>query len=443
MALTFANTTDRDEVTSTAAISSLPAWTWLFWLQISTFTANRVIVRKRNIGHRITLFSTADLNISVARATTSTAYQTNSGLLSTLNKWYQLMVTFDIAAGAGLVHTALIGDLATALTACTFGTATDGSGAQLGDSGVNLGIRSQEGGGNSLQGVIAVAGYFNRVLTPGEGQDWLWYRNPKSGLILHHELGFQGTGTQIDYSGNGHAGTVTGATQSAHAPTRNPFSRRIRYVPVVSSGGSIASGAGQSQSDSTAVGAGASIASGLGGSLAASVAFAVGVAIFAGTGQSTSPSAAQATPAPIAAAVGESTSPSASAGGGASIAAGAGASSSPSTAFGSNDNVAQGDGASSSQSTATGAGAATGAGDGHSTSASGGMAVPAPLASGVGLSLGGSSAVGAGASIHAGAGAGLSQSIAFEPQTPISPQRSPTFVSPADSSTFVTAADSS
>lgn len=236
MSLTFGGaTTDRDEVAAAASINSLTTWSWAFWLMPTTLTNGRFIERKRNIGHRVVLSDAlGNFATSVALSGGGTSFITTGTPLA-VNKWSFIGATFDMAnAGGGgtgtpYAHHLYAGDLSTLVTECSYGTTSAGTGTLIGDAGVNLAIGGQEGGGNAFQGLIAVAQFYNRVLTLGEYQQLQFRRTMLSGCVLYHELGYNGTSTQPDWSGNGNSGTVTGATQGAHVPTSKPFNM---YTPL-------------------------------------------------------------------------------------------------------------------------------------------------------------------------------------------------------------------
>ena len=53
-------------------------------------------------------------------------------------------------------------------------------------------------------------------------QHWMRSQNHANSKVLMH-VGYNGTGTQADWSGHGNSGTVTGATVSAHVPLGPQF----------------------------------------------------------------------------------------------------------------------------------------------------------------------------------------------------------------------------
>jgi hypothetical protein len=86
-------------------------------------------------------------------------------------------------------------------------------------------------------GSIALVALWDRVMSLDELISQQFRPRVSDGCALFSLLGYNGTGTQPDWSGNGNVGTVTGATVADHAPI--PF-RRVGslYVPyTVAAGG--------------------------------------------------------------------------------------------------------------------------------------------------------------------------------------------------------------
>lgn len=238
MSLTFGGaTSDRVVVTAAASIDTLTAWTWYTWVNPTTITAGRKIMQKLDSsspfgGRDIRVVASNFIRVDVTRATTSTQYISNSNALST-NKWWFIAVTYDAAAAAGEVVNIYVGDLATLATESTYGTTTNGSGATTSDALGNLRIGNSTSGVQAWQGAIGLSGHFDRVMTLAEIQSHQFQPRVASGCVGFWNLGDNGTGTQPDYSGNGNAGTVTGASQSNNPPLRRPWGRRaVRGMPT-------------------------------------------------------------------------------------------------------------------------------------------------------------------------------------------------------------------
>ncbi len=229
MALTFgANLTDRVNIGSAAVIDNLNPFTWFMWLNANTITASRVFACKGLSGtnQKLCGFSGGSGNVivQVTRASVSTQYITNTTPLSSTGTWYCLAVTFDSGAAAGQVVNIYTGTLTSPLTEATYGTATDGSGGVSSDASSNFFWGNRSNFDLPFQGDIAIGMIFNRALSLGELKSLQWRPRMISGCVDFQILGYNGTGSQPDWSGNGNAGTVTGATQSAtHVPLPPPF----------------------------------------------------------------------------------------------------------------------------------------------------------------------------------------------------------------------------
>jgi hypothetical protein len=302
MALTLGGAaSDVINIGSGASLDDLDPFTYLVWLNPTTLTANRVLFRKIQTGVKILQLSngSGDLQFAVSRSGAATNYTTNSSPLAATGTWIFLAATYNSAASAGQVHNIYKGTLTAAATECTYATATDGSGGSTTDATGDQSIGGRVGASSAFQGAIAVAAIFNRELTLGEILSWQFDPRVMAGCVAFHHFGFNGVSTQPDYSGRGNAGTVTGATVSAHVPLKRPFLRRTNYVPVASGGGggTIDSKSGASQTVSTGVGVGASVAAGAPSSNSVSMALGAGVAIAAAIGSAAATTPTQGAPA--------------------------------------------------------------------------------------------------------------------------------------------------
>lgn len=106
------------------------------------------------------------------------------------------------------------------VTEATYASRTVGSGAtQTTVTALVVGNRSASPFNVAWQGTISTLIWHNARLTQAELNVWAERPQPLAGTTrLFMELGWAGTGTQGDLSGNGNNGTVTGATAANHAP---------------------------------------------------------------------------------------------------------------------------------------------------------------------------------------------------------------------------------
>ena len=139
----------------------------------------------------------------------------------TLNVWNFVAGCEDTGV-AGHVYT---GSLTVSAVERAYGVSVLGTGTQFDDSSNSLVVGNKHAAtfNQAFNGRIAFAGIWNRALSLGEIKDQQFYPHKTSGCVLFLHLGFTGTGTQPDWSGNANAGTVTGATVDAHVPLGNPF----------------------------------------------------------------------------------------------------------------------------------------------------------------------------------------------------------------------------
>lgn len=117
-----------------------------------------------------------------------------------------------------------IGDLDTPLVEVGYSDVTTGSG-MLSTSGNPLIIGRDSAANFPFEGDIAsVIIWPLTALTIEQMRIHQWNFRPQiAGSELYVQYGFNGAGTQADWSGSANNGTVTGATQSDHVPLGAPF----------------------------------------------------------------------------------------------------------------------------------------------------------------------------------------------------------------------------
>jgi hypothetical protein len=153
------------------------------------------------------------------------------------NTWNYVGFTFDIAGSANEVIQIYKGNLTTVAAEISYAYRTDGSGTLNSDAAANFSIGNASGYGAAWPGTIAWFAHWNRVLTLAEVVEQQFNPHVTSGCVLFMHLGYNGTGTQPDWSGNGNNGTVTSATVSDHVPLGPMLRTRRRSGYVV--GGTI------------------------------------------------------------------------------------------------------------------------------------------------------------------------------------------------------------
>lgn len=216
MALLFAdNSADSVGHGSGASLDFLTAATVLMWIYPTTVAnALRQIIGKKggaNTGWVIFKRGTDGTSwaVQVDRVTADGTVDL-PGMQA--NVWQYIGFSWNTTTNAFASYRGTL----TAVVADVTALAVPGSGVQVDDSAENLSVGS---GNQSASGMsVAMVQVYNRVLTLAEIRQQQFRPFPKSGCVLFSHYGFQGTGTQRDYSGAGNVGTVTTATVSAGVP---------------------------------------------------------------------------------------------------------------------------------------------------------------------------------------------------------------------------------
>lgn len=223
--LTFA--VDGDRVTHNGtALGTITNGTIGMWVYITDNTARQVLIEKLSpggwsIAHRADV-ANDPIECFRLRATanvTANANSTSFGAFG-INKWVFLAFTWN-TAGADADQRILVGDLSTlavgpsAYTAQTVGTGTiDTTNA---DVHVGTGaVTTRE-----THGRIAWVGVWSTALTNAQIQQQQFRPrcDPGAGCVFFVPYGYNGLGSQIDYSGNAIHGTITGTlVVSDHVP---------------------------------------------------------------------------------------------------------------------------------------------------------------------------------------------------------------------------------
>jgi hypothetical protein len=227
MALTFTGTDIVNLGTGVTANDT--SFTYYFWVFIPDTSARGAFFARgatAGTSHIMQVPSGGgELNYFRGRATTSMDYLSNSTPFGTDNKWYFVALMVDTALAANQQCNLYVGDLTTLATEVTYTKTGDGSGAFGDNSAVaeTLANRLSPSSNRAFPGDIAVAAHVNDALSLSQIQSLQFNPRvvPNTDYFFH--FGFNGTGTQADWSGNGNSGTVTGATVADHVPLPPPF----------------------------------------------------------------------------------------------------------------------------------------------------------------------------------------------------------------------------
>jgi hypothetical protein len=229
MALTFgAVASDRVQLAHAASLADIAAGTYLSWIRPTGNTAFRRLYQKNNVAsaaYRIFAHGntpTAQIGFEVGRATVACQAYGNCANFAaySLNAWTFCAARYDTAASNG-DQELYVGNLTTPLAEpSAYAVQQVGSGTVTADAGSDPRVGNNAADTGALQGDMAFFGLWNRYLTYGEMLAQQWHPHPTEGCVVFLMLGWNGTSTQPDWSGNLNNGTVTGATVAAHVPLR-------------------------------------------------------------------------------------------------------------------------------------------------------------------------------------------------------------------------------
>ncbi len=217
--LNFNAATAQVNFGSAASIDDLATCTFMFIYRPTTVDATfRYLWRKEGTGTTSINHHDSDLEFERDYSTTPLAASSTGDIISA-NNWY---VTFLVDGGAGVaprIYHALLGS---ALAEVSYGGQTTPVGTLTTDAAGSalVGFRDST---RRFIGDIAVVAVWEEVfsLEQCKQQYWRAFTTANSRLLSH--LGFNGTGTQADWSGSGNTGAVTAATVTDHAPLPQPF----------------------------------------------------------------------------------------------------------------------------------------------------------------------------------------------------------------------------
>jgi hypothetical protein len=150
----------------------------------------------------------ADFSTSEAQARSTN----NAGNTITINKWWFVAAIID----ASKIPHLYIGDQTTPVFETTYATQTTGVGTADNDGGGVGYVGNRDDATLAFQGRIAFCAYENTILTLSELNDRRLCATVALTAKMFYNLGAGGAGNQIDQSGNGNTGTVTGAVLGIH-----------------------------------------------------------------------------------------------------------------------------------------------------------------------------------------------------------------------------------
>ncbi len=205
--------------------SSPAASTFYAWVYPTALTATRQFFRKGGLTgyYSIAFGGTANVRVLIDYASADATRRSSVSSWFTANAWQFAAVTFD-GTNAPKIYR---GDLTTTvIEATSYDQTTAPSGARITDGGAAaiVGNGDNSGFNAGFPGRIAVANWIDgTALSLPELQIHQFQPQKHTNSKIFTQYGFNGTSTQPDWSGNGNAGTVTGATQTQHVPLDSIF----------------------------------------------------------------------------------------------------------------------------------------------------------------------------------------------------------------------------
>lgn len=231
-ALTF-SATATDKVTITdgpgTLLDNMTVGTICSWANPTAVTVGRRIYQKgviatdsTTVNFSIRDTASGDLSFFYSRATTSLNVRSNASLV-TASAWQYLCVVWD-EAGASTDQILYRGTLTAAATAPgSYAAQVVGSGSHPTDAAANAVVGNKANDSNPMIGSMSTIQIWNRRLSASEIIASQFRPRMSSGCVMFMRLGFNGTGTQVDLSGNGNTGAVTGATVGDEVPLGSYF----------------------------------------------------------------------------------------------------------------------------------------------------------------------------------------------------------------------------
>lgn len=227
MALDFTGASDKVNYGSASVLDDIAAndGTMMLWLypDASPPAADGTFVRKSLTGFTFNPDTAGTIQLSITRATTNLRAQATLANLSTYgaSKWCCIACTWDTDIVAANLPKLFHGDLTTPMAeAAAYSAQQVGTGTVTDTSGLDFLVGNSSANNRVFDGKIALVAAWNRRLSLEEliAQQWRFRPTGPSDCVLFSPIGYNGTGTQPDWSGNGNAGTVTGTAVADHVP---------------------------------------------------------------------------------------------------------------------------------------------------------------------------------------------------------------------------------
>lgn len=214
---------DRVNCGSAAALDNLTVGTYAMWCYPTSLVSGNPLMTKGTLG--VTGFNfrlngtVGDIELRIARTVTTAFVSKNLPLV--VNTWCFVAVAWN--TGVSPVAHLYGGNLTATVSECTYSSSIDGSGS-WDDSALDVLIGQNSSLTSAFNGRIGWTGIWNRALSLGDLRrlqdrtQTISTSSDTASNLLNIHLGYNGTGTQPDWSGNGNNGTLTGTSISNHIP---------------------------------------------------------------------------------------------------------------------------------------------------------------------------------------------------------------------------------
>ena len=224
MARIFNGTTDIVNCGSPSALDNIVPFTYAAWIKPNSAgeTNYGSIFRKETSGLRKALYVTVNgtLGIYIDRATTDCQRESATSTLAFDGTWQFVAVTYDESAGAKLYKASLT----SALAEVSYGTTNNnGAGSTISDIGHALGIGNNAATDRTFNGALAHCSIYSVVLTLAEMNMIRYGLMPRRSSLKGWWPLYGTSSPEVDLSGGGSNGTVTGTTVGDHPPVASPF----------------------------------------------------------------------------------------------------------------------------------------------------------------------------------------------------------------------------
>ena len=237
MALTFgAASAHQVNIGSGASLDNLTTFSFAMWIKpASTANTGRGWMGKYNdatVGWEVNqLFADGTTFRLVTRRGGGGRLERRgaTGVL-TANVWAFVGGEWDEPAGLSNCYAGSLSSIVTLQN----GALTNTGSVMTNDAALSCVIGNAVNGGTlSANSNIAYCQIWNRVIGIEEFRRQQFHPHKSLGSVGFYLLGYAGTGTQPDWSGNGNNGTVTGATVAAHVPLGPIFGRKSNQISAI------------------------------------------------------------------------------------------------------------------------------------------------------------------------------------------------------------------